>query len=96
MKLFKTGLHIFIAAISAVAFFGEWAALAHSLKPTQNTQAQSQTQTIDPLPTLPPIQSTFDNSGSSASTNNNNFGFQIVSPSSRARGGFGGLRTGGS
>ena len=79
MKLFKTGLHILIAAVSAVAFLGEWAALAHSLKPTQNVQAQS----LDPLPTLPPVQSTFDNNSSASSSND--FGFQIFAPSKSDR-----------
>ena len=83
MKTFKKSLHFLLTFASMLGFLGGWAALAHSRKPVQTTSG-TQTQAIEPLPTLQPIPAM----GSQASSANNNNGLlNIITPAqpSRAR-----------
>jgi hypothetical protein len=73
MKLYKGFLHFLITLVSAFAFLTGWATLAHSLKPAQPLKQNAVTQ----LEPLPPVGLVSDSSSSS--------GFQIFSPSPRAR-----------
>jgi hypothetical protein len=75
MKNFKNYLHILLTFASLLGFLGGWATLAHSRKPSQN--ANSQTQVIEPLPPLDPIQDIL-----TANNSNNNNGLNIVIPPS--------------
>jgi hypothetical protein len=49
MKLYKGFLHFLITLVSMFAFLTGWAALAHSLKPTQPITQQA-LAALDPLP----------------------------------------------
>jgi hypothetical protein len=49
MKLYKGFLHFLITLVSTFAFLTGWAALAHSLKPTQPVTGQA-LAALDPLP----------------------------------------------
>jgi hypothetical protein len=78
MKPFKNSLHIFITFVSVFAFLGGWATLAHSRKPIQPTQ--SQTNQIEALPPLAPIPSF-----NSVTSNNDDSNLNIIVPTRRSR-----------
>ena len=72
MKLYKGFLHFLITLVSAFAFLTGWATLAHSLKPAQPVKQDALAQ-LDPLPPVGLVSNTSSD------------GFQIFSPSPRAR-----------
>jgi hypothetical protein len=72
MKPYKNFLRIWFAITSVLSFAGGWIILAHSPKPVQSTSSNG-SDSLAPLPTLPPIQ-TFGTS------NNSSNGFQLFSP----------------
>jgi hypothetical protein len=55
MKMFKFGLHLWIALTSVLSFVAGWILLAHAPKPGQGTPAS--TFLVTPLPTLEPLPS---------------------------------------
>ncbi len=81
MKIFKFGIHLWIALTSVVSFLGGWIALAHSPKPMQAhaaTYSPSSQVTVAPLPTLVPIQGLNFNGGSGFQ--NSQFNIQQAPP----------------
>jgi hypothetical protein len=65
MKLFKLGLHFWIALTSTVSFITGWILLAHAPKPIQNTNAFLANANTATMPTLEPLAplSSFNNGG---------------------------------
>lgn len=67
MKSIKLGLRIWIAIVSAVSFLGGWALLSHAAKPAPLFNQANQGSAVDslqPLPTLQPVPSFDDMTGS--------------------------------
>jgi hypothetical protein len=92
MKPYKNFLRIWFAITSVLSFAGGWIILAHSPKPVQPTSSKG-SDSLVPLPTLPPIQ-TF------GTNNNSGNGFQLFQPNTgnapSSGFGFPVMRTGGS
>jgi hypothetical protein len=93
MKPYKNFLRYWLAITSVLSFVGGWIIFAHSPKPVQPTTAKG-TNSLAPLPTLPPIQ-TFGNTNNN---NNNGLGGLFSSGSNNNQQGLGFpvMRTGGS
>jgi hypothetical protein len=68
MRLFKFGLHLWIALTSVLSFLLGWVMLAHAPKPAQNVSS-SASSFVTPLPTLAPLSS----HGFGNNPNNGNF-----------------------
>ena len=87
MKTLKKFLRYWFAVASVLTFMGGWAMLAHSLKPTQPTQASNTSSAT--LQNLPPIQA-YDG------TSNGGSSLSLISPGIQSNSSFPILRTGGS
>jgi len=82
VKLFKFGLHLWIALTSVISFLIGWIVLAHAPKPVQaqsySSATSSSSVTVAPLPTLVPIQTLNLNGGSGFQ--NSQFNIQQAPP----------------